>query len=86
MLDRVLDEIRAAPAIEARVATDIGLYVGTVIVRTIPGASWRTQPNRHPVVAVPHGTPIDVVALADQCLRDRRLTLADIYADAASRR
>lgn len=86
VLDRVLDEIRAAPATEARVATDIGMYLGTVIVSTIPGASWHAWPNGHPVVAVPHGKPIDVVAMADQCLRDRRLTLADIYADAASRR
>ncbi|MGK5627678.1 DUF6278 family protein [Streptomyces sp. URMC 123] len=41
---------------------DAGLYLGTVIVRTVPGASWCLWPNGQPVVTLPSGREIDVVA------------------------
>ncbi len=85
-LDHVLDELNSALATQARVATELGLYLGTVIVGTIPDASWLAWPNGHPVVAVSGAEPIDVVAMANECLRDRSLTLAGLYAEAASRR
>ena len=67
-------------------AAELGLYLGTVIVGTVPGASWLAWPNGHPVVDLAAGKPIDVVAMAERCLLDRSLTLAGLYADAARRR
>lgn len=46
-----------------RLGNDAGLYLGTVIVRTVPGADWQLLPNGRPVVRLATGREIDTVEL-----------------------
>ena len=41
---------------------DAGLYLGTVIVRTVPGAVWHVLPGGTPVVGLASGRELQVVA------------------------
>lgn len=41
---------------------DAGLYLGTVVVRTLPGASWELRGRGGPVVRLASGREFDVVA------------------------
>jgi Family of unknown function (DUF6278) len=77
-LSRALDQ-RWEPLLE----NEIGLYLGTVTVRNLPQAQWHIWPNGHPVVQLPSGRTLDVVALVDEHARSGELLLADLYADAA---
>lgn len=67
--------------------TDGGLYLGTVLVRHLPQARWQVWPNGHPVVRMPTGRDLDVVAIVSDAARSGQPGLARHYADAtASRR
>lgn len=70
------DALTAAPA------TDVGLFLGTVIINSGAGARWRVWPNGHPVIVTASDRELDVVALANRS--SAGLRLADIYADAIS--
>jgi hypothetical protein len=63
---------------------EIGLYLGTVIVRNVLGARWHAWPNGHPVVRLHSGRELDVIALVGQRLRDGGPELLSIYSEAAS--
>ena len=91
LLDRALGEaIEVAPSElggPARIASlgsQADLYLGTVIVATVPGAHWRLWPNGHPVVRLPSGRDADVVAIANGQIRDGSPRLASAYADAVT--
>jgi hypothetical protein len=49
----------------AAAGTEAGLFLGTVIVATIPGARRRLRPDGHPVVRLATGRDLDVVAMAN---------------------
>ncbi len=68
----------------AALASQAGLFLGTVIVSTIPGTRWRLWLNGHPVIRLPSGRDLDVVALADDRVSNGTPLLADIYASAAA--
>ncbi|MFI9804666.1 DUF6278 family protein [Streptomyces sp. NPDC052301] len=40
---------------------DAGLYLGTVVVRTVPGAAWRIRPDGDIVVRLASGREVEVV-------------------------
>jgi Family of unknown function (DUF6278) len=63
---------------------DGGLYLGTTMVRHIPGARWRIWPNGHPVVKLHSGRELDVVAIASNLAGAGESRLAVLYADAAA--
>jgi hypothetical protein len=63
-------------------ASEVGLFLGTVIINSSPGAQWRVWPNGHPVVRTASGRELDVVALANLRFRAGAPLLADAYADA----
>ncbi|SHM59148.1 DUF6278 family protein [Actinacidiphila paucisporea] len=46
-----------------RLGNGAGLYLGTVIVRTVPGARWDVWPNGRPIVRLATGREIDTVEL-----------------------
>lgn len=48
VLDRLLDAWSTQPGIGACLGNETGYYVGTVIVKHVPGARWRVWPNGHP--------------------------------------
>lgn len=80
-LDRSLDPRRDEAV--SLLETEGGLYVGTVLVRSLPHADWHIWPNGHPVVQLSSGRTLDVIALVSGQASTGRLHLAALYADAA---
>ncbi len=63
LVDRILAD---APDPGGRLRTDAANYLGTVLVRSMPGATWRIWPNGHPVVVI-GPDEVDLIAeLADR--------------------
>jgi hypothetical protein len=67
-------------------ASDAGLFLGTVIINNAAGARWRVWPNGHPVVLTASGYELDVVAVANRRFSTGGPRLADVYADAIAGR
>ncbi|ELP67184.1 DUF6278 family protein [Streptomyces turgidiscabies] len=62
---------------------DAGLYLGTVIVRTVPGAAWDFWPNGQPVVRLSSGREFDVVASGQQWASNGVPELSQLYGEVA---
>ncbi len=62
---------------------DAGLYLGTVIVRTVPGAHWQVWPNGGPVVVLESGREIPVVEYGVEWAMTGAPELSQVYAEAA---
>ena len=54
-LDQLPPHWREDPEVSPWLGSDAGLYLGTVIVRTVPGARWVLRPDGQPVVLLPSG-------------------------------
>ncbi|MFC0599179.1 DUF6278 family protein [Streptomyces palmae] len=65
-LDQVNPYWRDDPDELCRLGNDAGLYLGTVIVRSVPGAAWRIPSNGRPLVRLASGREIDVAEAGDQ--------------------
>jgi hypothetical protein len=65
----------------AGLGNDAGLYLGTVIVRTVPGAAWRLWRDGTPVVALPSGREIDVVEAGRGWAESGTPELSQAYAE-----
>jgi hypothetical protein len=61
-LDQLLPRWRDDEETLPWLGNDAGLYLGTVVVRTVPGAVWSILANGQPVVRLDSGREIDVVA------------------------
>ncbi|MER5302403.1 MULTISPECIES: DUF6278 family protein [Streptomyces] len=62
---------------------DAGLYLGTVIVRTVPGAVWQVLPGGTPVVRLASGREIQVVAAGLDWAVQGTPELSQVYAEAS---
>ncbi|WP_433544983.1 DUF6278 family protein [Streptomyces sp. CA-294286] len=62
---------------------DAGLYLGTVIVRTVPGASWHLWPSGQPVVMLASGREVDVVGAGLDWAATGAPELSQVYAEAS---
>ena len=62
---------------------DAGLYLGTVIVRTVPGAVWRIRPDGQPVVRLVSGREFDVVDAGHAWAASGVPELSQLYAEVA---
>jgi hypothetical protein len=62
---------------------DAGLYLGTVIVRTVPGAAWTLLRDGQPVVRLGSGREIEVVEAGLEWAADGAPELSQVYAEAA---
>lgn len=60
-LDQLLPRWREDPELLPWLGNDAGLYLGTVVVRTVPGATWRIGPGGYPLVLLPSGRELRVV-------------------------
>ncbi|MEV7339541.1 DUF6278 family protein [Streptomyces sp. NPDC093544] len=80
-LDQLLPRWRDDEESLPWLGNDAGLYVGTVIVRTVPGAVWQVWPNGHPVVLLPSGREIDVVASGQTWASSGEPELSQLYAE-----
>ncbi|WP_030313273.1 DUF6278 family protein [Streptomyces sp. NRRL B-3229] len=62
---------------------DAGLYLGTVIVRTVPGAAWDLRSDGQPVIRLESGREFDVVAAGHEWAGSGVPELSQLYAEVA---
>ncbi|WP_431041544.1 DUF6278 family protein [Streptomyces sp. P1-3] len=62
---------------------DAGLYLGTVVVRTVPGARWQVWPDERPLVRLGSGREVDVVEVGLQWAAVGAPELSQLYAEVA---
>ncbi|CAM5339009.1 DUF6278 family protein [Streptomyces pilosus] len=67
----------------AWLGNDAGLYLGTVIVRTVPGAAWEIRADGQPVVRLASGREFDVVDSGHQWAASGVPELSQLYAEVA---
>ena len=82
-LDQLVPRWRDDEEILPWLGNDAGLYLGTVIVRTVPGALWEIWPNGQPVVRLVTGREIEVVATGHEWAATGAPELSQVYAEAA---
>ncbi|AXG81096.1 DUF6278 family protein [Streptomyces paludis] len=82
-LDQLPPRWRDDPEELPWLGNDAGLYLGTVIVRTVPGAVWRIWPGGHPVVCLPSGREIQVVEAGLEWAATGAPELSQVYGEAA---
>ncbi|MFF0105186.1 DUF6278 family protein [Streptomyces hirsutus] len=66
-----------------RLGNDAGLYLGTVIVRTVPGAVWEIRSDGQPVVRLASGREFDVVDSGHAWAAAGVPELSQLYAEVA---
>ncbi|MCS0600064.1 DUF6278 family protein [Streptomyces sp. LP11] len=62
---------------------DAGLYLGTVVVRTVPGAAWRIRSDGEPVVLLASGREVEVVPSGREWAVSGVPELSQLYAEIA---
>ncbi|GGX94615.1 DUF6278 family protein [Streptomyces minutiscleroticus] len=82
-LDQLLPRWRDDEDTLAWLGNDAGLYLGTVIVRTVPGAVWQVWPSGRPVVRMASGREVDVVASGHEWAASGVPELSQVYAEVA---
>lgn len=84
-LDQLVPRWRDDEEMLPWLGNDAGLYLGTVIVRTVPGAGWAILPGGQPVVRLATGREIDVVAAGHEWAANGAPELSQLYAEVAER-
>lgn len=82
-LDQLPPAWRSDPEIVPWLGNDAGLYLGTVLVRTVPGARWKIWPGGEPVVRLASGREIDVVTAGHEWADSGVPELSQLYAEVA---
>ncbi|SCK42188.1 DUF6278 family protein [Streptomyces sp. WMMB 322] len=80
-LDQLLPRWRDDPEITPWLGSDAGLYLGTVLVRTVPGARWRLRPDGQPVVRLGSGRELDVLEEGASWAETGTPELSQLYAE-----
>ena len=79
-LDQLLPRWRDDEEMLPWLGNDAGLYLGTVIVRTVPGAAWEIWPGGQPVVRLASGREFDVVTSGHEWAVSGVPELSQLYA------
>ncbi|GGQ15125.1 DUF6278 family protein [Streptomyces mutabilis] len=82
-LDQMLPRWRDDEEVLPWLGNDAGLYLGTVIVRTVPGAAWAFTEDGQPVVRLVSGRECEVVAAGHQWAATGAPELSQSYAEVA---
>lgn len=82
-IDQLVPRWRDDEETAAWLGNDAGLYLGTVVVRTVPGARWEIWPNGQPVVRLDSGREIDVVEAGQAWAASGAPELSQLYAEVA---
>ncbi|MGD1224881.1 MULTISPECIES: DUF6278 family protein [Streptomyces] len=82
-LDQLLPRWRDDPEALPWLGNDAGLYLGTVVVRTVPGATWHVWSGGSPVVRLASGREIPVVEAGLDWAVQGVPELSQVYAEAA---
>ncbi|MQY14586.1 hypothetical protein SRB5_47540 [Streptomyces sp. RB5] len=80
-LDQLVPRWRDDPEVMPWLGNDAGLYLGTVIVRTVPGARWVLSPDGRPVVELASGREVDVVEVGLAWAETGTPELSQMYAE-----
>jgi Family of unknown function (DUF6278) len=80
-LDERLDSWRSDATHHESVdlSNEVGIYLGSVIIKHVEGSRWRAWPNGHPVIRLNDGRDIDVTRLANKRLNHSGAGLASLY-------
>ncbi|WP_432141156.1 DUF6278 family protein [Streptomyces sp. bgisy084] len=81
LLDQLQPVWRDDPEVLPWLGNDAGLYLGTVLVRTVRGAVWHVWPDGQPVVRLASGREIDVVAAGHEWADTGAPELSQVYAE-----
>ncbi|MFE9168806.1 DUF6278 family protein [Streptomyces kebangsaanensis] len=84
-LDQMLPRWRDDSEKVSWLGNDAGLYLGTVIVRTVPGAVWELRPSGQPVVRLASGREFNVVEAGHAWAESGVPGLSQLYAEVAER-
>ncbi|MFJ6935071.1 DUF6278 family protein [Streptomyces sp. NPDC101132] len=82
-LDQLLPRWRRDPEAAPWLGNDAGLYLGTVIIRTVPGAGWRIWPSGQPVIRLASGRELNVVESGIAWAMTGSPELSQAYAEAS---
>lgn len=82
-LDQLVPRWRDDEERAAWLGNDAGLYLGTVVVRTVPGARWEIRSDGQPVVRLASGREIDVVEAGQEWAATGAPELSQLYAEVA---
>lgn len=80
-LDQLQPVWRDDPEVVHWLGNDAGLYLGTVLVRTVPGAVWQVRPDGQPVVRLASGREVDVVQAGHDWADVGAPELSQVYAE-----
>ena len=80
-LDQLLPRWREDPEITPWLGSDAGLYLGTVLVRTVPDAEWRLRQDGQPVVRLGSGRELDVLEEGASWAETGTPELSQLYAE-----
>lgn len=80
-LDQLLPRWRDDPEVLPWLGNDAGLYLGTVVVRTVPGARWHVWPGGRVVVRLPSGRELHVVEAGIEWAVHGAPQLSQMYAE-----
>jgi hypothetical protein len=84
-LDQMLPRWRDDSEEMSWLGNDAGLYLGTVVVRTVPGAVWEIRSSGQPVVRLASGREVDVVEAGHAWAESGVPGLSPLYAEVAER-
>ncbi|BFO16792.1 DUF6278 family protein [Streptomyces sp. KM77-8] len=82
-LDQLVPRWRDDEETSTWLGNDAGLYLGTVIVRTVSGAAWEIRSDGQPVLRLTSGREFDVVAAGHAWAADGVPELSQLYAEVA---
>lgn len=82
-LDQMVPRWRDDPEVLPWLGHDAGLYLGTVVVRTVPGAAWLIRPDGEPVVRLASGRAVEVVPAGEEWAVSGVPELSQWYAEIA---
>ncbi|MFD7924239.1 DUF6278 family protein, partial [Streptomyces sp. NPDC059740] len=82
-LDQLRPVWRDDPETAAWLGNDAGLYLGTVLVRTLPGASWQVWPDGRVLVRLESGRQVDVVTAGHSWADEGAPELSQLCAEAS---
>ncbi|MEU4727495.1 DUF6278 family protein [Streptomyces sp. NPDC023588] len=82
-LDQLMPRWRRDPEIVPWLGNDAGFYLGTVIIRTVPGAGWQVWPNGQPVIRLASGRELNVIESGVSWAMTGSPELSQAYAEAS---
>ncbi|AYV30681.1 hypothetical protein HET69_17160 [Streptomyces sp. CJ_13] len=82
-LDQLMPRWRRDPEAVPWLGNDAGFYLGTVIIRTIPGTAWQVWPNGQPVIRLASGRELNVVESGLSWAMTGSPELSQAYAEAS---